>query len=82
MSSRVVFFDNILKNYYFNLLFTVFCLLILINGSNFIDGLNSLLISYLAIVIYILIKLNFFKNTFFFENNFSYFFLLLLVLII
>tara|TARA_Y100000816_G_scaffold183065_1_gene132647 strand:+ start:1387 stop:2388 length:1002 start_codon:yes stop_codon:yes gene_type:complete len=82
ISSRVVFFDNILKNYYFNLLFTVFCLLILINGSNFIDGLNSLLISYLAIVIYILIKLNFIPDTIFFENNLSYFFLLLLVLII
>ena len=29
-----------------------FCLLILINGSNFIDGLNGLLISYSLIVIY------------------------------
>ena len=82
LSSRIDFFDNILKNTYFNLLFTVFCLLILINGSNFIDGLNSLLISYLAIVIYILIKLNFVPEAIYFENNLNYFFLFLIVLII
>jgi len=82
LSSRIDFFDNILKNTYFNLLFTVFCLLILINGSNFIDGLNSLLISYLAIVIYILIKLNFVPETIYFENNLNYFFLFLIFLIV
>ncbi len=82
LSSRIVFFNNILDNTYFNLLFTVFCLLILINGSNFIDGLNSLLISYLAIVIYILIKLNFVPEAIYFENNLNYFFLFLIVLII
>ena len=82
LSSRIDFFDNILKNTYFNILFTVFCLLILINGSNFIDGLNSLLISYLAIVIYILIKLNFVPETIYTENNLNYFFLFLLVLIV
>ena len=82
LSSRIVFFNNILDNTYFNLLFTVFCLLILINGSNFIDGLNSLLISYLAIVIYILIKLNFVPETIYTENNLNYFFLFLLVLIV
>ena len=82
LSSRLDFFDNILKNTYFNLLFTVFCLLILINGSNFIDGLNSLLISYLAIVIYTLINLNFVPESIYFENNLNYFFLFLLFLII
>ena len=82
LSSRIDFFDNILKNAYFNLFFTVFCLLILINGSNFIDGLNSLLISYLTIVIYILINLNFVPEIIYFENNLNYFFLFLIVLII
>ena len=82
LSSRIDFFDNILKNTYFNLFFTVFCLLILINGSNFIDGLNSLLISYLTIVIYILINLNFVPEIIYFENNLNYFFLFLLFLIV
>ena len=81
MSSRIVFFDNFLKNSYFNLLFTIFCILILVNGSNFIDGLNSLLITYLVIVIYILIKLNLVPDTIYFENNLNYFFIFLLILI-
>ena len=34
-----------------NLAFLVFCLAILINGSNFIDGLNGLLSGYYLIVI-------------------------------
>ena len=81
MSSRIVFFDNFLKNSYFNSLFTIFCILILVNGSNFIDGLNSLLITYLVIVIYILIKLNLVPDTIYFENNLNYFFIFLLILI-
>ena len=39
---RIAFFDLILQNTYFNIFFTVFCLAILLNGSNFIDGLNGL----------------------------------------
>ena len=44
--------DIILKNFYFKFIFSIFCILILINGSNFIDGLNGLLIGYFLIVIY------------------------------
>ncbi len=82
ISSRIDFFDYILKNSYFNFLFTAFCLLILINGSNFIDGLNSLLIVYLATIIYILIKLNFVPGTIYFENNLNYFLVFLIILTI
>ena len=39
-SVRVNFIDQMLKNKFFSLIFTSFCLLILINGSNFIDGMN------------------------------------------
>ena len=81
-SIRIPFFDYLLTYTLFKYFFVVFCLLILINGSNFIDGLNSLLISYLAIVIYILIKLNFVPEAIYFENNLNYFFLFLIVLII
>ena len=41
----------------FKYFFVVFCLLILINGSNFIDGVNTLLIGYYLSVIIILIIL-------------------------
>tara|TARA_B100001057_G_scaffold477937_1_gene547837 strand:- start:192 stop:1205 length:1014 start_codon:yes stop_codon:yes gene_type:complete len=57
-SSRLIFFDNFLKNSNFNIIFTSFCLLILINGSNFIDGLNGLLLFYMTFVIIILLKLD------------------------
>ena len=57
ISSKIIFFDYLLKNSIFNIFFTSFCLLILINGSNFIDGLNGLLLSYMIFIIFILSKL-------------------------
>ena len=80
-SSRIVFFDNFLENSNFNLFFTTFCLLILINGSNFIDGLNSLLLTYISIVIYTLIKLNFVPEIINYQNNLNYFIILLMILV-
>ena len=40
-----------LSNDIFRLLFTVFCILIVINGSNFIDGMNTLCVGYYLIII-------------------------------
>ena len=57
LTSKLILFDYFLKNHVFNIFFTAFCLLILINGSNFIDGLNGLLLSYVTFVIFILLKL-------------------------
>ena len=58
LSSRIVYFDNLLDISAFNIFFTSFCLLILINGSNFVDGLNALLLIYMTTVIYILLDLD------------------------
>ena len=44
--TKITFIDHYLKNIYFNKFFTIFCLMIFINGSNFIDGLNTLLIGH------------------------------------
>ena len=57
LSSKLILFDYFLKNSVFNIFFTTFCLLILMNGSNFIDGLNGLLLSYMTFIIFILLKL-------------------------
>ena len=57
LTSKLILFDYFLKNHVFNIFFTKFFLLILINGSNFIDGLNGLLLSYMTFVIFILLKL-------------------------
>ena len=38
--------NDLISNYYFGLFFTTFCLLVLINGANFIDGLDGLNLGY------------------------------------
>lgn len=56
-SIRIPFFDDLLRNKFFSYFFTLFCLLVLINGSNFIDGVNTLLIGYYLIISLILLFL-------------------------
>ena len=64
-------FNLFLSNEFFNLFFTVFCLAILINGSNFLDGLNGLLTGYyLIILISIIILANFNTNIDIIDYNF------------
>jgi len=55
--TRVNFLDYLLKNYIFSIIFTSFCILIIINGSNFIDGINTLVIGYYLIICCALIYL-------------------------
>ena len=47
---RIGFLNGILDNFYFNIFFVSFCFLVLINGSNFIDGCNGLAIGYYLII--------------------------------
>ena len=48
---RLLYIDNIfLNNFFLKLIFTAICLLILINGSNFIDGVNTLCGGYFFIL--------------------------------
>ena len=56
-SVRIDFFDKLLEFYIFKIFFTIFCILILINGSNFIDGVNSLAIGYYFLVLYFISKI-------------------------
>ena len=49
--------DDFLKNEIFAIFFTLFCFMVLINGTNFLDGLNTLVSGYyflLSIIIYYL----------------------------
>ena len=79
LTSRIELFDIMLSNKLFAYFFSSFCLLILINGSNFIDGLNGLLISYTLIVIYILGNLGLITDQIIFDQ---YFYLILSVLLV
>jgi len=57
-NSRIDFLDNLLSISYISFIFSIFCILVLINGSNFIDGLNGLLLGYFIIVLYAVFKID------------------------
>ena len=48
---RIDFFNELLKNNNISYLFVLFCVLVLINGTNFIDGVNSSVVGYYILVI-------------------------------
>ena len=54
---RVGFLNKILDNFYLNIFFVSFCFLVLINGSNFIDGCNGLAIGYYLIIYFFIFYL-------------------------
>jgi len=49
-SIRIDFFDNLLNIFFIKLFFASFCILVLINGTNFIDGVNTLAVGYFILV--------------------------------
>ena len=51
IDTRVHFLNDLLINYkYLSILFTIFCIIVLINGTNFIDGVNINAIGYYIVV--------------------------------
>ena len=82
ISTRIIFIDYALHNYYISIFFTTFCLIILVNGTNFIDGLNGLVLTYYLIVIALLYKLNLFNVINFNDFNVIYFSYLLFIMVI
>ena len=48
---RIDFLNEILKNRLLNVSLTIFCLAILLNGTNFIDGLNGLAVGYYILLL-------------------------------
>ena len=61
--TKVPFIDYLLKFQFFSIGLTLFCILIVVNGSNFIDGLNTLCLGYYLSLAIILL---------FFQINTSY----------
>ena len=72
------FIDYLNQDIYFNYIFVTFCIIIIINGSNFIDGMNGLSLGYFIIVLLILIQ----KKLLITEFNLNYVFLGSLILIL
>ena len=82
LPTRILFLDSYIENTFISYLFTIFCLLVLINGSNFIDGLNGLLLGYILIVFFYIYKLSLIQTTGLSDKEIQYFALLFLFLII
>jgi len=76
--TRVFFLDVILSNIYINYVFITFCTLIVINGSNFIDGMNTLCIGYYLLIASILFYLN--LNDVITTNDLSTLYIVILIL--
>ena len=78
---RIEIFNYYLSFNSISILFTIFCILILINGSNFLDGLNTLVIGYYSLVCIFLILLsdNFYLSI---NQNINLLLIFLLVLFI
>ena len=74
--------DNILEDTIFSYLFTVFCLLILINGSNFIDGLNGLLLGYLILIFVTLYQIELIQTLDFSVEKFKIFILFIFFILV
>ena len=48
--TKIIFLDQLLEYNIFRIIFSIFCILIVINGCNFIDGVNTSLIGYCLII--------------------------------
>ena len=48
--TKIIFLDQLLANNTFRIFFSIFCILIIINGCNFIDGVNTSLVGYCLII--------------------------------
>ena len=76
---RIDLFNELLEINYVSIIFTVFCLLILLNGSNFLDGLNTLVIGYYILVSVILILISA-KFDLLLNENIFYFLIFLIII--
>jgi UDP-N-acetylmuramyl pentapeptide phosphotransferase/UDP-N-acetylglucosamine-1-phosphate transferase len=79
ISTKVFFIDYLIENKLFALLFTTLCFLVLLNGSNFLDGINTLVCGYYILVILTVLYLDHYNTV---NYNFQNFYYLLLPLIV
>ena len=81
-STRLEFLDYLLTNIYFNVFFVSFCILIVINGTNFIDGLNGLVLIYYLCISFIILNSGLNIQIFGNENFLSQLIIILLFLLL
>ena len=80
--TRIPILDKLLNYQMLNYFFVTFCILIVINGSNFIDGMNTLASGYYLLVLTIIFYLNLNQNIIIEEISINYILLLLSIVFI
>jgi UDP-N-acetylmuramyl pentapeptide phosphotransferase/UDP-N-acetylglucosamine-1-phosphate transferase len=80
ISTKIFFIDLFIENKIFGILFSSFCLLILINGSNFLDGVNTLVCGYYILVVSVILYIGHYNTINY--NFLDYYYLLLSLLVI
>ena len=81
-NTRIFFIDFLLNYKFFSYCFVIFCLLILVNGTNFIDGLNGLVLGYFISILIVIYNLQLFENLDITQTEILYFSELLFCLIL
>ena len=79
---RVFFIDFFLEYKFFSYIFVSFCLLIVVNGSNFIDGLNGLILGYYSTIITVILYLGLAENFYNLESFLINYLIVLIYLLI
>ena len=78
--TRIFYLDEFLKNNWANYFFITFCVLVVVNGTNFIDGMNTLSIGHYLSVSLIILYL--FMDQTIIINNISIIYIVILLLIV
>ena len=73
LKTDIFFIDKYLNVKIFNIFFTSLCIIILLNGLNFIDGVNNNLVGYCLIVFFLM-----YTHT---NNTFEYLYIILILLV-
>ena len=79
---RISFIDQLLEYKNFSYVFVIFCILIVVNGTNFIDGLNGLVLGYFFIILLTLYNLDLLQNTNISKTELEYFLIFLFYLLL
>ena len=80
LSTKIFFVDFFIQNKLLALLFTAFCFLILINGSNFLDGINTLVCGYYILIVLVILYIGHYNKINYNFSEFNYLLISLLVI--
>jgi UDP-N-acetylmuramyl pentapeptide phosphotransferase/UDP-N-acetylglucosamine-1-phosphate transferase len=78
---RISLFNFFLNKHYFALIFTVFCILVFVNGANLIDGVNLSAIGYFLLIFTVIYLLSI-NNNFYLDREFVKIQIFLLIIIL